>query len=262
LPASIGAHELEPGSSHPVNRVAVIIPALDEEEALPTLLSALPPGLGPVVVVDNGSSDRTVEVARRGGATVVHEPRRGYGAACLAGLAHLESLDPPPLVVVFVDADQGDPGALVHLVGPILDGGADMVLGVRGGDRGAVPFHARWGNALVLALTRLLHGVRYRDFPPFRAVGFQALRRLEMDDMTWGWTLQMQLRARHRNLRTVEVPLPHTPRRAGRSKISGSLTGSVRAGSRMLRTVLRERSVAARSRSSRGHSPRQPPPGS
>jgi len=244
-----------------VNRVALVIPALDEEEALPVLLSALPPGLGAVVVVDNGSSDRTVEVARRGGATVVHEPRRGYGAACLAGLAHLETLDPLPLVVVFLDADQGDPEALVQLVEPILEGRAEMVLGVRGGDRGAVPLHARWGNALVLALIRLLHGVRYRDFPPFRAVGFEALRRLEMDDMTWGWTLQMQLRARHRNLRTVEVQLRHTPRQVGRSKISGSLTGSVRAGSRMLCTVLRERSVAARTRSL-GYPPRQAPPGS
>ena len=118
-----------------------------------------------------------------------------------------------------------------------------------------MPFHARWGNALVLGLTRLLHGVRYRDFPPFRALGFDALQRLEMDDLTWGWTLQMQLRARHRGLRTLEMPLPHIPRRAGRSKISGTLLGSIRAGTTMLRTVVRERGVAARDRSSARETP-------
>lgn len=247
-----------------MHRVAVLIPALDEEEALPILLAALPAGLGEVVVVDNGSADRTVEVARAAGATVLHEPRRGYGAACLTGLHHLSGAASPPRAVVFLDADQGNPGALVHLVEPILAGEADMVLGVRAGERGAVPFHARWGNALVLGLIRLLHGVRYRDFPPFRALDFEALQRLEMDDMTWGWTLQMQLRARHRRLRTLEIPLPHTPRRAGRSKISGTLLGSIRAGTTMLRTVLRERRVAARTRTTapgnRGGPPDPPRP--
>lgn len=232
----------------------MLIPALNEEDALPILLAALPPELGEVVVVDNGSTDRTVEVARAAGATVLHEPRRGYGAACLAGLSHLAGAASPPGVVVFLDADQGNPGAMVQLVEPILAGDAEMVLGVRAGERGAVPFHARWGNALVLGLARLLHGARYRDFPPFRALDFEALQRLEMDDMTWGWTLQMQLRARHRGLRTLEIPLPHTPRQAGRSKISGTLLGSIRAGSTMLRTVVRERSVAARHRAA--------PPGS
>lgn len=241
-----------------MHRVAALIPALDEEEALPVLLAALPEGLGEVVVVDNGSTDRTVEVARAAGATVLHEPRRGYGAACLTGLHHLAGSATPPEVVVFLDADQGNPGALVRLVEPILAGEADMVLGVRAGDRRAVPFHARWGNALVLGLTRLLHGARYRDFPPFRALGFQALERLEMDDLTWGWTLQMQLRARHRHLRIVEIPLPHTPRRAGRSKISGTLMGSIRAGSTMLRTVVRERRVAARNRMDRPGTPGAP----
>ena len=231
-----------------MHRVAVLIPALDEEDALPVLLASLPPGLGEVVVVDNGSTDRTVEVARTAGATVLHEPRRGYGAACLTGLTYLAGGATPPGVVVFLDADQGNPGALVQLVEPILEGRADMVLGVRAGERGAVPFHARWGNALVLGLTRLLHGVRYRDFPPFRAVEFEALQRLEMDDLTWGWTLQMQLRARHRRLRTLEIPLPHTPRQAGRSKISGTLMGSIRAGTTMLRTVVRERRLADRNR--------------
>ena len=126
-----------------MHRVAVLIPALDEEDALPVLLAALPPGLGEVVVVDNGSTDRTVQVARAAGATVLHEPRRGYGAACLTGLTYLAGGASPPGVVVFLDADQGNPGALVQLVEPILAGEADMVLGVRAGERGAVPFHAR-----------------------------------------------------------------------------------------------------------------------
>jgi glycosyltransferase involved in cell wall biosynthesis len=219
--------------------VAVLIPALDEEEALPILLDALPGGVL-VLVVDNGSSDGTATVARAGGATVVLEPRRGYGSACLAGVRYLESLPEPPEVLVFIDADQAHPGALGHLVEPIVRGEADLVLGVRAAHRG-VPFHARWGNALVLGLVHLLHGVRFVDLPPFRAVGFEAFRSLGMDDADWGWTLQMQVRAARQGLRMVEIPLPHAPRRAGRSKISGTLAGSVRAGAKMLLTVVRER---------------------
>lgn len=231
----------------PGPRVAVLIPALDEEEALPGVLEALPSEIVQrVVVVDNGSTDGTARVAREAGATVIREPRRGYGAACLAGLAHLSDLPTPPRVVVFMDADQSDePQALPRLLEPILKDEADLVLGVRraseGGASRAVPPHARLGNAVVLALVRLLFGHRFSDLPPFRAVVLSRLRELEMDDLDWGWTLQMQLRARARGLEIREVPVPHRPRAAGESKISGTLVGSLRAGVKMLYTLVRER---------------------
>lgn len=198
------------------------------------------------VVVDNGSTDRTAEVARKAGATVVREDRRGYGAACLAGLDHLASLPAPPDVVVFMDADRSDdPTALPRLLEPILEGDADLVLGVRrahgGGSSRAVPIHARLGNAVVLGLTRLLFGYRFSDLPPFRAAAFSRLRDLELDDRDWGWTLQMQLRARARGQRVREVPVAHRPRAAGASKISGTVRGSLRAGAKMLYTLVRER---------------------
>jgi len=221
--------------------VAVLIPALDEEESLPGVLRALPAGLGRVVVVDNGSRDGTTKVARAGGATVVEEPARGYGAACLAGLEHLSALDEPPEVVVFLDADHSDdPGNMDRLVDPILAGDADFVLGVRRAADGALPLHARLGNHGVLLLARLLFGRAFRDLGPFRAIRSSSLKRLQMDDRDWGWTLQMQLRAVREGLRISEVDLPYRRRTSGRSKVSGSLVGSLRAGSKMIFTLARE----------------------
>lgn len=232
-------------------RIAVLIPARDEEEALPGTLDRIPrPPVDTVVVVDNGSSDRTGAVAREGGARLVREERRGYGAACLAGLDDLAGRGEPPDVVVFVDADHGgEPGALRALVEPVVRGRADLVLASRtppsGDDRGArLPLHQRWGNRLVLVLVRALFGYRFDDIAPFRAVAWPALRTLAMDDRDWGWTLQMQLRAARRGLRIVEVPVADAGRRAGRSKISGTVGGSLRAGAKMLWTVVRERLTA------------------
>lgn len=227
-----------------LGRVAVLIPALDEEETLPPLLAALPEGLARVVVVDNGSSDGTVRVATEGGADVVREPRRGYGSACLAGLRHLES-DPVWDVVVFLDADHAlGPSQIGALVAPIRQRGAAMVLGVRvpaPGGGSTVPPHARWGNRLVLGLAGLLFGETYADMAPFRAVTRPALTRMHMDDTSWGWTLQMQVRAARLRLPVAEVALPHVLRSAGESKISGSLVGSVKAGGKMFYTLARER---------------------
>jgi len=235
---------LEEAEAVDLSQVAVLIPALDEAETLPGLLAALPAGLGAVVVVDNGSRDGTARVAREGGAQVVPEPHKGYGAACLAGLGHLEEKRPPPGVVVFLDADHArGPAQIATLVAPILLGQADMVLGVRVADPGAsasVPAHARWGNRLVLGFARVLFGRAYRDMAPFRAVRLTSLQRLAMDDRTWGWTLQMQVRAARHGLAVAEIELPHVLRTAGTSKISGSLVGSIRAGSKMFVTLARE----------------------
>ena len=225
--------------------MAVLIPALNEEEALPLQLDRIPGSVDRVVVVDNGSTDGTAEAARTGGAEVVAEDERGYGAACLRGMRHLSSQGETPDVLVFLDADgSDDPGKIPELVAPIAAGEADLVLGVRRGVEGGVGTilpHARVGNRVVLWLLALLFGRSFLDMPPFRAVRFPALQALEMDDRNWGWTLQMQIRAHRRGLAIVELQMPHRRRVLGRSKISGSLGASVRVGLKMLWTLVRER---------------------
>lgn len=227
------------------DRVAVLIPALNEEQSLPALLAGLPNDLGAVVVVDNGSTDRTPQIAAEQGAIVVHEPVRGYGAACLAGIAALGALPKPPEVIVFLDADHAlGPMQVKELAGPILGGEADLTLGTRVPDPelgGSVLVHAKAGNRLVLGLVRLLFGYQYSDMAPFRAIRSRSLAQLSMDDRNWGWTLQMQIRAVRLGLRILEVPFVHRPRSAGVSKISGSVVGTVKVGAKMFFTLARER---------------------
>lgn len=228
----------------------MLIPALDEEAALPLVLEELPRDLvGVVVVVDNGSRDRTADVARAGGAFVVREERRGYGSACLAGLAVLLEgrRDAPcaPLedhdVIVFLDGDHSDfPADLPDIVGPVLADEADFVVGSRVlGDRGGrvlLP-QARFGNALACFLMRVLFGARHTDLGPFRAIRVDALRHLRMRDRDYGWTVEMQLKARVAGLRVVEVPVRYRAR-IGTSKITGTLAGSARAGFKILAWIL------------------------
>lgn len=225
--------------------VAVLLPALNEEKTLPSILERMPGIIDRVVVADNGSTDGTVAIARAHGADVVHEPERGYGAACLAGIRYLSQLPGPPAVVVFMDADgSDDPIDIGRIVRPIVEDEADMVLGVRrgvGGDVGTILPHARFGNRLVLGMTHGLFGRAFQDLPPFRAIAFDQLERLEMDDRDWGWTLQMQIRAVRKGLRIVELDVSHRRRTAGVSKISGSLAMSLRVGAKMFYTLARER---------------------
>lgn len=233
------------GGGPPPPRVAVLIPALNEEEALPGLLASLPEPIHVVVVADNGSTDGTARVARAAGAEVVTEPARGYGAACLAGIHTLRERLEPSDVVVFVDADQVvEPAAFRTVCDPVREGRADLVVGVRvdpGGGVGTLMPHARVGNRVVLAAARALFGRRWRDLGPFRAIRLGALEELEMDDVNWGWTLQMQVRAHLRGLRVEEVDVPHHTRTVGESKITGSLLTSVRVGVKMFYTLVRER---------------------
>ncbi len=222
-------------------RFALIIPALNEEAAIgPTLEALRGAALDQLIVVDNGSTDRTAEVARAHGAEVVAEPRRGYGQACLAGMA---ALRPEVTVVAFMDGDgSDDPADLPRLLDPIVRGEAEMVLGSRvlgSREAGALTPQQRFGNALATGLLRLFHGARYTDLGPFRAIRRDALERLRMRDTNYGWTIEMQIKATRHKLRVKEIPVSYRRRRAGQSKISGTLRGTFSAGMKIIWTLFR-----------------------
>ena len=226
-------------------RIALLIPALNEEASIGHVLSSLPAGLfSQVVVVDNGSTDRTAEVAQAHGASVIREPRRGYGRACLAGLA---ALDPNSDIVVFMDADASDvPEEAGLLLEPIISGAADLVIGSRvlgRAEPGALAPHQRFGNRLATSLLAWLYGFRYTDLGPFRAIRADRLRQLGMRDCDFGWTVEMQVRALRSGLHVQEVPVSYR-RRIGTSKISGNLRASLAAGWKIIATILRLRFVS------------------
>jgi glycosyltransferase involved in cell wall biosynthesis len=228
--------------------VSVLIPALDEEQSLPLVLGELPRvgegwRLRDVVVVDNGSTDGTADVARASGAVVVSEPRRGYGAACLAGLAHLRS--DPPDVVAFLDGDHSDdPSELAAVLAPIVAGNAELVIGSRVLGRreaGSLSPVQEFGNRLAAWLMRALWGARFTDLGPFRAIGWSSLEALAMRDRDYGWTVEMQTRALAAKLRCAEVSVSYRRRRLGNSKVSGTLRGVFGAGWKILSTIARVR---------------------
>ena len=221
-------------------RVAAVIPALDEAGAIGTVLDAVDRSLvDTVVVADNGSTDGTELVAKRHGARVVVEPRRGYGSACLRALAEPEVRDAD--FVVFFDGDgSDDPTEIPAVVGPLADETADVVIGSRvlgRAEPGALTPVQRFGNRLTCTLVRWFWGVAYTDLGPFRSVTKDALARLDMSDKDFGWTIEMQVKAAQLGLRVVEVPVTRRNRRAGRSKVSGSIVGSFHAGKRILQYV-------------------------
>jgi len=216
--------------------VDVVIPALDEEQALPEVLREIPSSfVRQVVVADNGSTDRTAEVARAAGAVVVSEPARGYGAACLTALAYLRA--DPPEVVVFLDGDHSDyPQEIGDLLAPIASGTASLVIGSRARGRaesGSLTPPQRIGNAIACAGLRLLYGVRYTDLGPFRAITWEELAWLGMVDRNFGWTVEMQIKAARASTPYVEVPVSYR-NRIGVSKVSGTVRGSVSAGAKIL----------------------------
>lgn len=219
-------------------RIGVVIPALDEEQAIGLVVAEVRPLVADIVVVDNGSRDRTAEVARAAGARVVAEPRRGYGQACLTGIAALGDVD----VIVFLDGDYSDhPAQLADVVAPIVEGRADMVIGSRTLGRaapGSHPWHAVAGTRFCVALMNGLIGTRATDLGPFRAITRAGLARLGMKDRDYGWTVEMQVKAQRAGLRVVEVPVDYRPR-IGQSKVSGTASGTVRAAAKILGTIAR-----------------------
>jgi glycosyltransferase involved in cell wall biosynthesis len=220
-------------------RIGVVIPTRNEAGALPAVLGAMPGFVDAVAIGDFRSTDGTQDIARRHGAIVVDVAEPGYGRACLAAIAAL----PPVDVIVFVDGDASDDlTAMADLVRPIVDGAADLALGSRvlgRRERGALTPQQIFGNWLACTLIRAIWGRRFTDLGPFRAISRDALERLGMADRDFGWTVEMQVKAARAGLTTIEIPADYK-RRIGVSKVSGTIVGTVRAGSKILWVIARE----------------------
>ncbi|MCY4159011.1 MAG: glycosyltransferase family 2 protein [Bacteroidetes bacterium] len=222
-------------------RLLVIIPAFNEASAISKVIGDIPPGLASeVIVVNNASTDATEKNASEAGATVLHESRRGYGYACLRGLAYASSRNPD--IIVFLDGDYSDhPNEMSALIAPIQSETHDFVIGSRTrgmSEQGALLPQARWGNRLACFLMRWLWGVRYTDLGPFRAIRYTSLMKLDMRDATFGWTIEMQIKAHLGGLRITEIPASYR-KRVGVSKITGTATGTVKASVKILGTIFR-----------------------
>lgn len=221
-------------------RIVAIIPALNEEVAIPVVVRSVPRDVvRRVIVVDNGSTDHTAAVARAAGADVIVQPRRGYGSACRAGVEAAPDAD----VLVFLDGDGSfDAAETYQVVAPILAGQADLVLGSRelgGVAPDAMPQHQRWGNRLVAALLRGLYGIHVTDVGPFRAIRRTTLEALDMHELTYGWPIEMVVKAARHKARIVEVPTAYAVRLGGTSKVGGTVRGSILAAYYMLLITLK-----------------------
>ena len=221
--------------------IVAVIPALDEETNVADVVHGIAPHVDRVIVADNGSLDATAARARAAGADVVHEPRRGYGAACLTGIARARELD--AAIILFLDGDgSDDPNDAPRLLSPILEGVADLTLGIRTPESiepGAMTLAQRFGNWLAPRVMRLATGARYRDLPPFKAIARPSLDRLGLTERGHGFTIELLLRAHAERLRTQEIVVACRARRGGASKVSGTVRGSLRAGGKIITVIAR-----------------------
>jgi glycosyltransferase involved in cell wall biosynthesis len=225
--------------------VDVIIPAFNEENGVGEVVREIPRAfVREIIVVNNASTDNTEVIAREAGATVLREPVPGYGRACLRGIAHVQLAEPLPEIIVFLDADHSDfPEEIPNVIQPIIEGKADLVIGSRAigqRERGSMTPQQVFGNWLATRLLSILYGATFTDLGPFRAIRFNKLLALNMQDKTYGWTVEMQLKAARDGLLYVEVPVRYR-RRIGFSKISGTVKGTLLAGYKIIATILKYR---------------------
>lgn len=226
---------------HPV--IKVIIPAFNEENGVGQVIHEIPKDIvSEIIVVNNASTDQTETIARAAGATVLREPVPGYGRACLKGISYLKDSVPLPDIVVFLDADHSDyPGEIRELIKPLVHAEADLVIGSRAlgqKEKGSMTPQQIFGNWLATRLLKLFYGVKFTDLGPFRAIRYQSLLALDMQDKTYGWTVEMQLKAARKKMKCVEVPVTYR-RRIGFSKISGTLKGTIMAGYKIISTIFK-----------------------
>ena len=229
-------------------KITVLIPVLNEADNIGRVIADIPQHLNArIVVVDNGSTDGTAQIAMQSGAIVLHQPRRGYGSACLKGLSYLIELPlaEQPDVVVFIDGDYSDyPEEMPLLLQPLQLGMADLVIGSRnlgGSEANAMTVPQRFGNFLATRLLGLFYGAKFTDLGPFRAIRWQTLQALDMQDQNFGWTVEMQLKAVKQGFNTSEVSVRYRKRASGQSKISGTVKGTFMAGYVILKTLFKFR---------------------
>jgi glycosyltransferase involved in cell wall biosynthesis len=225
------------------NKISVIIPAFNEENGVAEVIKEIPKEIvQEIIVVNNASTDKTEQVAQAAGAIVLHEPTPGYGRACLKGMEYLAIAEHKPDIVVFLDADHSDyPEDMHELIKPIVEQNIDMVIGSRAigiKERGSMTPQQIFGNWLATRLLKLFYGVKFTDLGPFRAIRYEKLLALNMQDKTYGWTVEMQLKAAKQKLKCAEVPVRYR-KRIGYSKVSGTIKGTIGAGYKILYTIFR-----------------------
>ena len=222
--------------------VNVIIPALNESAAISKVIGDIPDFVQEIIVVDNGSTDTTAEMAKNAGATVLHESKKGYGRACLKGLDYLKNLDQKTDIVVFLDGDYSDyPEQMSDVIAPITDNNMDFVLGSRKknlSEKGAMQPQQRFGNWLATRLMTLFFNSKFTDLGPFRAIKYEVLNSLDMRDQTYGWTVEMQLKILKQKFTYCEIPVKYR-NRIGVSKVSGTLKGTIFAGVKILSWIFK-----------------------